>query len=120
MGHLNPAEARSSLRRSRCCHLLYPEGKADLMEIAGAIYLLVLIQTGTGVSQGDRLIPGVLRTQKELPSGTAGISASDHPPHSRSETGNGLQKFTSDQANFRTTLKQLAASVSRSAETVAL
>jgi hypothetical protein len=31
-----------------------------------------------------------------------------------------LQKFTSDQANFRTTLKQLAASVSRSAETVAL
>ena len=31
-----------------------------------------------------------------------------------------LQKFTSDQVNFRTTLKQLAASVSRSAETVAL
>jgi hypothetical protein len=31
-----------------------------------------------------------------------------------------LQKFTGDQANFRTTLKQLAASVSRSAETVAL
>ncbi|HEX8512254.1 MAG TPA: vWA domain-containing protein [Allosphingosinicella sp.] len=31
-----------------------------------------------------------------------------------------LQKFTSDQANFRNTLKQLAASVSRSAETVAL
>jgi von Willebrand factor type A domain len=31
-----------------------------------------------------------------------------------------LQKFTSDAANFRTTLKQLAASVSRSAETVAL
>jgi hypothetical protein len=31
-----------------------------------------------------------------------------------------LQKFTSDPANFRTTLKQLAASVSRSAETVAL
>jgi hypothetical protein len=32
----------------------------------------------------------------------------------------GLQKFTSDPVNFRTTLKQLAASVSRSAETVAL
>jgi hypothetical protein len=31
-----------------------------------------------------------------------------------------LQKFTADQANFRTTLKQLAASVSKSAETVAL
>jgi hypothetical protein len=31
-----------------------------------------------------------------------------------------LRKFTSDPANFRTTLKQLAASVSRSAETVAL
>jgi hypothetical protein len=31
-----------------------------------------------------------------------------------------LQKFTSDSANFRTTLKQLAASVSKSAETVAL
>ncbi|HEX9946724.1 MAG TPA: vWA domain-containing protein [Allosphingosinicella sp.] len=31
-----------------------------------------------------------------------------------------LQKFTSDQTNFRNTLKQLAASVSRSAETVAL
>ncbi|MGI8673305.1 MAG: VWA domain-containing protein [Luteitalea sp.] len=31
-----------------------------------------------------------------------------------------LQKFTSDPANFRTTLKQLAASVSRSAETVTL
>ncbi|HLL09754.1 MAG TPA: vWA domain-containing protein [Rubrivivax sp.] len=31
-----------------------------------------------------------------------------------------LQKFTSDPANFRTTLKQLAASVSRSAEIVAL
>lgn len=31
-----------------------------------------------------------------------------------------LQKFTSDPANFRATLKQLAASVSRSAETVAL
>jgi len=31
-----------------------------------------------------------------------------------------LQKFTSDPASFRTTLKQLAASVSRSAETVAL
>jgi hypothetical protein len=31
-----------------------------------------------------------------------------------------LQKFTSDAVNFRTTLKQLAASVSRSAETVAL
>ena len=26
------------------------------MDIAGAIYLLVLIQTGTGVSQGDRLM----------------------------------------------------------------
>jgi von Willebrand factor type A domain len=31
-----------------------------------------------------------------------------------------LQKFTSDPVNFRTTLKQLAASVSRSAETVAI
>jgi hypothetical protein len=31
-----------------------------------------------------------------------------------------LQKFTADPANFRTTLKQLAASVSRSAETVSL
>jgi hypothetical protein len=31
-----------------------------------------------------------------------------------------LKKFTADSANFRTTLKQLAASVSRSAETVAL
>jgi hypothetical protein len=31
-----------------------------------------------------------------------------------------LDKFTSDPVNFRTTLKQLAASVSRSAETVAL
>lgn len=31
-----------------------------------------------------------------------------------------LQKFTSDPASFRTTLQQLAASVSRSAETVAL
>jgi hypothetical protein len=31
-----------------------------------------------------------------------------------------LQKFTSDPVNFRTTLKQLAASVSRSAETVTL
>ena len=31
-----------------------------------------------------------------------------------------LQKFTADPANFRNTLKQLAASVSRSAETVAL
>jgi hypothetical protein len=31
-----------------------------------------------------------------------------------------LQRFTADPANFRTTLKQLAASVSRSAETVAL
>ncbi|MDB5869272.1 MAG: hypothetical protein JWP96_1604 [Polaromonas sp.] len=31
-----------------------------------------------------------------------------------------LRKFTSDPVNFRTTLKQLAASVSRSAETVAL
>src|SRR5688572_5523132 len=31
-----------------------------------------------------------------------------------------LQKFTADPANFKTTLKQLAASVSRSAETVAL
>jgi len=31
-----------------------------------------------------------------------------------------LEKFTSDQVNFRNTLKQLAASVSRSAETVAL
>ncbi|MEO6029526.1 MAG: vWA domain-containing protein [Candidatus Binatia bacterium] len=31
-----------------------------------------------------------------------------------------LRKFTGDPANFRTTLKQLAASVSRSAETVAL
>jgi hypothetical protein len=31
-----------------------------------------------------------------------------------------LQKFTSDPVNFRNTLKQLAASVSRSAETVAL
>ena len=31
-----------------------------------------------------------------------------------------LQKFTGDPANFRNTLKQLAASVSRSAETVAL
>ncbi len=31
-----------------------------------------------------------------------------------------LQKFTSDPVNFRTTMKQLAASVSRSAETVAL
>ena len=26
------------------------------MEIAGAIYLLVLIQNGTGISQGDRLM----------------------------------------------------------------
>ncbi len=31
-----------------------------------------------------------------------------------------LQKYTADAANFRTTLKQLAASVSKSAETVAL
>ena len=31
-----------------------------------------------------------------------------------------LQRFTSDPVNFRTTMKQLAASVSRSAETVAL
>ena len=31
-----------------------------------------------------------------------------------------LQKYTTDQANFRNTLKQLAASVSKSAETVAL
>lgn len=31
-----------------------------------------------------------------------------------------LQKFTSDPVNFKTTLKQLAASISRSAETVAL
>jgi hypothetical protein len=31
-----------------------------------------------------------------------------------------LKKFTSDPVSFRTTLKQLAASVSRSAETVAL
>jgi hypothetical protein len=31
-----------------------------------------------------------------------------------------LERFTSDPVNFRTTLKQLAASVSRSAETVAL
>jgi hypothetical protein len=31
-----------------------------------------------------------------------------------------LQKFTADPVNFRTTLKQLAASVSRSAETVAI
>jgi len=31
-----------------------------------------------------------------------------------------LQKFTADPVNFRTTLKQLAASVSKSAETVAL
>jgi len=31
-----------------------------------------------------------------------------------------LQKFTSDPAHFRTTLKQLAASVSKSAETIAL
>jgi hypothetical protein len=31
-----------------------------------------------------------------------------------------LQRYTSDQANFRNTLKQLAASVSKSAETVAL
>jgi hypothetical protein len=31
-----------------------------------------------------------------------------------------LQKYTSDPVNFRNTLKQLAASVSRSAETVAL
>lgn len=31
-----------------------------------------------------------------------------------------LQRFTADPANFRTTMKQLAASVSRSAETVAL
>jgi len=31
-----------------------------------------------------------------------------------------LKKFTSDPVNFRTTLKQLAASISRSAETVAL
>jgi hypothetical protein len=31
-----------------------------------------------------------------------------------------LQKFTADPANFRTTLRQLAASVSRSAETVSL
>ena len=31
-----------------------------------------------------------------------------------------LQKFTADQANFRNTLKQLAASVSKSAETIAL
>ncbi|HEY8580109.1 MAG TPA: hypothetical protein VIL72_09510, partial [Beijerinckiaceae bacterium] len=31
-----------------------------------------------------------------------------------------LQKFTSDQANFRNTLKQLAASVSKSAATIAL
>jgi hypothetical protein len=31
-----------------------------------------------------------------------------------------LQKFTADPANFRTTLKQLAASVSRSAETISL
>ena len=31
-----------------------------------------------------------------------------------------LEKFTADQANFRTTLKQLAASVSKSAETIAL
>lgn len=30
-----------------------------------------------------------------------------------------LKKFTSDPVNFRTTLEQLAASVSRSAETVA-
>jgi lipid-binding SYLF domain-containing protein len=35
-------------------------------------------------------------------------------------TQEALQKFTGDPANFRTTLKQLAASVSRSAETVAL
>ena len=31
-----------------------------------------------------------------------------------------LQRYTTDQANFRNTLKQLAASVSKSAETVAL
>ncbi len=31
-----------------------------------------------------------------------------------------LEKFTSDPVNFKTTLQQLAASVSRSAETVAL
>jgi hypothetical protein len=31
-----------------------------------------------------------------------------------------LAKFTQDQANFRNTLRQLAASVSKSAETVAL
>ena len=31
-----------------------------------------------------------------------------------------LQRFTADQANFRTTLRQLAASVSKSAETVQL
>jgi hypothetical protein len=31
-----------------------------------------------------------------------------------------LRQFTADPANFRTTLKQLAASVSRSAETIAL
>ena len=31
-----------------------------------------------------------------------------------------LQKYTSDPVNFRNTMKQLAASVSRSAETVAL
>jgi hypothetical protein len=31
-----------------------------------------------------------------------------------------LEKFTSDPAHFRTTLKQLAASVSKSAETIAL
>jgi hypothetical protein len=31
-----------------------------------------------------------------------------------------LVKFTTDQANFKNTLRQLAASVSKSAETVAL
>jgi hypothetical protein len=31
-----------------------------------------------------------------------------------------LQRYTADAANFRTTLKQLAASVSKSAETIAL
>jgi hypothetical protein len=41
----------------------------------------------------------------------------DYPGLSPQEA---LQKFTSDQANFRNTLKQLAASVSKSAETVQL
>ena len=80
------------------------------------------LQDVTNVIMGNRIILSIFAPNFEVYDRLSQIDKSEWEvvEYEGLSPQQALQKFTSDQANFRNTLKQLAASVSKSAETVAL